>query len=142
MLLTDTNICVGFPGSSARKESTCDAGDPSSIPGLGMSSEEGIGYALQYSWASLVAQQVKNPPAMQETWLWSLGWEDPLEKGKATYSNILARRIPWMVYSMESQRGVAKNRTRLSDFHFQWKRWQKWSKDNKLYCPHNAWLHW
>ena len=104
VLLTDTDICVGFPGSSARKESTCDAGDPSSIPGLGMSSGEGIGYALRYSWASLVAQQVKNPPAMQETWLWSLGWEDPLEKGKATYSNILARRIPCMVYSIESQR--------------------------------------
>ena len=77
MLLTDTNICVGFPGSSARKESTCDAGDPSSIPGLGMSSEEGIGYALQYSWASLVAQQVKNPPVMQETWVQSLDEEDP-----------------------------------------------------------------
>ena len=59
----------GFPGSSAGKESACNAGDPSSIPGLGRSSREGIGYKLQYSWASLVAQKVKNSPAMQETWL-------------------------------------------------------------------------
>ena len=50
---------------------------------------------LQYSWASLVAQLVKNPPAMWETWVRSLGWEDPLEKGKATHSSILAWRIPW-----------------------------------------------
>ena len=53
---------AGFPGSSVGKESTCDAGDPSSIPGLGRSRGEGIGYPLQYSWASLVAQLVKNPP--------------------------------------------------------------------------------
>ena len=46
-------------------------------------------------WASVVAQLVKNPPAMRETWIWSLGWEDPLEKGKATHSSILAWRIPW-----------------------------------------------
>ena len=67
------------------------------IPGLGRSTEEGIGYPLQYSWASLVAQLVKNPPAMQETWVRSLGCEDPLEKGKATQSSILAWRIPWTV---------------------------------------------
>ena len=48
----------------------------------------------QYSWASLVAQMVKNPPAMQETWVRSLGWEDPLEEGMATHSSILAWRIP------------------------------------------------
>ena len=76
------------------KESACNAGDPGSIPGLGRSLGEGIGYPLQYSWASLVAQLVKNPPAMQETWLESLGWEDLLEKGKATQSSILAWRIP------------------------------------------------
>ena len=58
------------------------------IPGSGRSSREGIGYPLQYSWASLVAQQVKNLPAMQETWVPSLSWEDPLEKGKATHSSI------------------------------------------------------
>ena len=60
---------MGFPGSSASKESTCNAEDPSSIPGSGRSPGEGIGYPLQYSWASLVAQMVKNPPAMWETWV-------------------------------------------------------------------------
>ena len=55
-------------------------GDPNSIPGSGRSTGEGIGYPLQYSWASLVAQLVKNLPAMRETWVWSLGWEDPLEE--------------------------------------------------------------
>ena len=59
------------------------------------SAGEGVGYPLQYPWASLVAQLVKNLPAMWETWVRSLGWEDPLEKGKATHSSILAWRIPW-----------------------------------------------
>ena len=59
----------GLPGSSAGKESACNAGDPGSIPGLGRSARKGIGYLLQYSWASLMAQLVKNPPAMQETWV-------------------------------------------------------------------------
>ena len=81
-----------FPGSSAGKESACNAGDPGLIPGLGRSSGEGIGYSFQYSWASLVAQLVKNP-AVWETWVRSLDWEDPLEKGKATHSSILAWRI-------------------------------------------------
>ena len=54
-------------------------------------------YPLQYSWASLVAQMVNNPPAMQKTWVQSLSWEDPLEKGKATHSSILSWRIPWTV---------------------------------------------
>ena len=57
----------GFPGSSVGKESACNAGDPGCISGSGRSSGEGIGYPLQYSWASLVAQLVKNPPAIQET---------------------------------------------------------------------------
>ena len=65
------------------------------IPGSGRSTGEGIGYPLQYSRASLVAQLVKNPPAMGETWVQSLGWEDPPEKGKATHSSILAWRMPW-----------------------------------------------
>ena len=56
-------------------------------------------------WVSLIAQLVKNPPAVQETWVRSLGWEDPLEKETATHSNVLAWRTPW-------------SRTRLSDFHF------------------------
>ena len=64
------------------KESTCNAGDPGSIPGSGRSAGEGTGYPLQYSWASLVAQLVKHLPAMWETWVRSLGWENPLEKGK------------------------------------------------------------
>ena len=66
--------------SSVGKESACNAGNPSSISGSGRSPGEGVGYPLQYSWASLVAQLVKNPPAMWETWIWSLCWEDPLEK--------------------------------------------------------------
>ena len=71
------------------KESVCNAGDPGSIPGLGRSAGEGICYPLQYSWASLVAHLVKNLPAMWETRVRSLGWEDSLEKGKATHSSIL-----------------------------------------------------
>ena len=72
--------------SSVGKESACNAGDPGSIPGLGRSTGDGIGYPLQYSWASLVALTVKSLPAMRETWVRSLGWKDPLEKGKATHS--------------------------------------------------------
>ena len=67
------------------------------IPGLVRSPGEVIGYPLQYSWASLAAQLVKNPPAMWETWVQSLGWEDLLEKEMATHSSILAWRIPWIV---------------------------------------------
>ena len=75
--------------SSAGEESACNAGDPSLIPGSGRSPGERLGYPLQYSWASLVAQLVKNLPAVWETWVRSLGWEDPLEKGKTTHSSIL-----------------------------------------------------
>ena len=83
----------GF-GSSAAKESACNDGDPGSIHSPGRSAGEGIGYRLQYSWAFLVAQMIKNPPAMQETWVQPLGREDPLEEGIATHSSILAWRIP------------------------------------------------
>ena len=83
-------LFLGFPDSSVGKESACNAGDLSSILRLGRCPGEGIAYPLQYSWASLVAQLVKNPPAVQETWVQSLGWEDPLEKGTATHSSILA----------------------------------------------------
>ena len=86
-----------IPDSSVGKESACNAGEPGLIPELERSAGEGIGYPLQYSWASFVAQLVKNLPAMQETWVRSLGWEDPLEKGKATHSSILAWRIPWII---------------------------------------------
>ena len=78
----------GFPGGSAGEESICNVGDPDSIPGLGSSPGEGVGYPLLYSWTSLVAQMVKNLPAMWETWVRSLDWEDPLE-GMATHSSIL-----------------------------------------------------
>ena len=88
---------MDFPDSSVGKESAFDAGDLGSTPGSGRSPGEGIGYPLQYCWASLVAQLVKIPPAMWETWVLSLGWEDPLEKRKATLSSILAWRIPWTV---------------------------------------------
>ena len=98
---------MGFPGSSAGKESTCNAGDPGLIPGSGRSPGEGIGYPLQYSWTSLEAQLVKNLPAMQETWVQSLGWEDLLEKGTATHSSIL----DYIVHR------IAKSGTRLNDFH-------------------------
>ena len=88
---------LGFPVSSVGRESPCNAGDSGLIPGLGRPAGEGIGYPLQYSWASLVDQLVKNPPAMQETWVLSLGWEFPLEKGTAIHFSILAWRIPWTV---------------------------------------------
>ena len=71
---------MGFPESLVGKESSCSAGDPGSIPRLGRYAREGIGYSLQYSWGSLVDQLVKNPPAMWENWVQSLGWEDPIEK--------------------------------------------------------------
>ena len=95
---------MGFPHSSVGKESACNAGDPGLIPGSERCAGEGIGYPIQYSWASPVAQLVKNLPAMRETWIRSLGWEDPLEKGKATHSSILAWRIPWIGLSMGSKR--------------------------------------
>ena len=86
---------------------------PGLIPGSGRSPGEGIDYPLQCSWTFLVAQLVKSLPAMWETWVRFLGWEDPLEKGKATHSSTLAWKIPWTVH------GVAKSWTRLSNFHFQ-----------------------
>ena len=79
--------------SSVGKESTYNTGDFSSIPGSGRSAGEGIGYPLQYSWASFVAQ-IKNPLAMWETWVRFLGCEYPLEKGKTTHSSILVWKIP------------------------------------------------
>ena len=84
---------MGFPITSVGKETACNAEDPDLIPGLGRSPGEGIGYPCQYSWASLVAQLVKNPPAMWETRVLSLGWEDPLEEGMATHSSMLAWRM-------------------------------------------------
>ena len=83
-LLSLEGASFGFPHSSVGKESACNAGDLGSIPGWRKSTRAGIGYPLQYSWTSLMAQLVKNPPVMWETWVRSLAWEDPLEKEMAT----------------------------------------------------------
>ena len=88
-------ILLGFSGGADSKEFACNEEDLGSTPGLGRSPGEGKGYPPQYSWASLVAQMVKNPLAMQEIWVQPLGWEDPLEKGTATHYRILTWRIPW-----------------------------------------------
>ena len=110
---------MGFPCGPAGKESAYNVGELGSIPGLGRYPGEGIGYPLQYSWLSLVAQMVKNLPAMQETWIQSLAWTDPLEECMATHSSILAWRIPidrgaWW----PSVHGVPKSWTWLSNQHF------------------------
>ena len=106
----------GLPGSSAGKGSAWNAGYPGLIPGLGRSPGEVTDYPPQYSWASLVAEMLENLPAMQETWVQSLAWKDPLEEGLATRSRILAWRIPmdrgaWQ----DTVHGVTKSGTRLSD---------------------------
>ena len=100
MHLSSCFVCSNFMchmvlSSSAGKESACNTSNPSLIPGSGRAPGEGIGYPLQYSWASLVAQMVKNSPQKWETCIQSLGWENPLEKGMSTHSSILAWRIPW-----------------------------------------------
>ena len=108
---------MGFPGRSAGKESiSCNAGDPSSISELGKSSGEGIDHSLQYSWASLVVQMVKNLAAMWEPWVQSLGWEGSLEEDMAIQFSILAWRIPmdrgaWWA----TVHGVEKTQTLLRD---------------------------
>ena len=91
------------------KESACSAGDLDLIPGLGRSPGEGKGYPLQYSWASLVTQLVKNLPAVWEVWVLSLGWEDPLEEDMAVRSSTVAWRIPWT----EEPRGLQPMHARL-----------------------------
>ena len=97
MNLSKLQEIVGFLGGSAGKESTCKVGGLGLIPGLGRSTGEEKGYQLQYYWASLVTQTIKNVPTIQETWVRSLDWKDPLEKGTATHSSILAWRILWTV---------------------------------------------
>ena len=108
-------IIFGFTGSSAGKESACNTGDPSLIPGSRRTAEEGTGYPLQYSWASLVDQMVKNLPAMWETWVQFLGWEDPLEKGMVAHSSILTWR-PKEPGRLQSVHEVTKSWTWLSNF--------------------------
>ena len=103
--LSNFHFLWGFPDSLVGKEATCNAGEPGLIPGLGRSPGEGIGYPLQYSWASLVAQLVKNPPAMWPTWVRSLGWEDPWRRerlptpvfwpGESPWQRSLAGYCPW-----------------------------------------------
>ena len=108
------SLDLSFHGSLADKESACNAGDPGLILGWERSPGEGIGYPLLYSWAFLMAQMVKNLPATWETWVQSLGWEDPLKEGMATHSSILIWRIPmdrgaWWA----TVHRVAKSQTRL-----------------------------
>ena len=105
---------LSFPGSSAGKEFVCNSGDPSSISGSGRFPGEENGYALQYSWASLVAQLVKNSPAMWETCVWFLSWEDPLEKRTATHSSILVWRIPWGCKEWDTTEQLSLNTARLA----------------------------
>ena len=105
---------MGLPESSVDQEPACNAGDRSSIPGSGRSPGEEIGYPLQDSWASLVAQLIKNLPTVRETWVRSLGWEDPPEEGEP---------YPLQYSGLENStdytvRGVAKSQTQLSDFLF------------------------
>ena len=121
----------GFPHSSVGKESACNARDPSSVPGLGGSSGEGIGYPLQYSWFSLVAQLVNNLPAMRETWVWSLGSEDSLEKGIPVF-------WPGELHGLYSPR-VLRDRTCLRNFHFSLSISRL---SSELFLLLNAELHW
>ena len=116
-LIKSTLILIkGFPCGSAGKESACNAEDPGLIPGSGITPGEETDYPFQYSWASLVAQMVKNLPAMWETWVRALGWEDPLEEDMATHSSMLAWRIlmdrgAWQA----TDHGVTKSQTQLND---------------------------
>ena len=101
---------MGFSDSSVGKESACNAGDPGWIPGSGRSAGEGIGYPLQYSWASLVAQLVMNLPAMQETWVQSLGWKILWRRAWQPTPVFLPGESPWTeepggLLSTGSQRG-------------------------------------
>ena len=121
--LTYSEWYKGFPGSSADKEFACNAGDTSLIPGSGRSTGEGIGYPLQYSWDSLLAWLVKNPPAIWETWVRSLSWENPLEKGRLPTPAFwpgefhgVAKRYNWVTFthnSMQSYLQLFCNRSVL-----------------------------
>ena len=118
-----------FHDSSVGKESVCNAGDPSSIPGSRRSTGEGISYPLQYSRASLVAQLVKNPPAMREIWIQSLGWEDSPGEGKGyplQYSGLensknytvhgicQARILKWVAFPFSRGSSQTRDQTKLS----------------------------
>ena len=105
-----------FPDSLVSKESACKAGDPGSIPGSERCTGERISDPLQYSRAALVAQLVKNPPAVREAWAQSLGWEDPLEKGKNTHSSMQTWRFPWTIQSMNCKELKTTEQLSLSLF--------------------------
>ena len=116
------------------KKSTCNAGDPGLIPGLGRCLEEGIRYPLQYSWASVVAQMIKNSTAIWETWVWFLGWEDPLEEGMATHFSTLAGRIPmdrgaWWITVHGSQTAGHDRATKHTHTY------QEWPQNNSHKVP-------
>ena len=101
---------LSFPYRSLGKESVCNVGDPGSTPGSGRSAGKGISYPLQYSCVPFVAQLVKNLSTVWETWVWSLGWEDPLEKGKATHSSIgtwIIHRVghDWVIFTFTFHAG-------------------------------------
>ena len=107
---------MSFRHSSIGKETACNAGDRGLIPGSGRSPGEGMSYPLQYSWASLMAQLVKNLPTMWETWVRSLGWEDLVEEGVTSHSSILAWRIPMDRGAWQpTGHGVAKSWIQLSN---------------------------
>ena len=115
---------MGFPGGLAGKESACNSGNLGSIPG----------YPLQLSWASLVAQLVKNPPAMQETWVPSLGWEDSPGEGNGyllQYSD-LENSVDCIVH------GVTKSWTQLSKFHFHFLSKKYHVLEDELYGLHTS----
>ena len=137
----------GFPGSSAGKESTCIAGDPGLLPGSGRSHGEGISYPLQYSWASLVAQTIKNPPAMLETWVPSLVGKIPWRRACQLTPVFLPRESPWTeepggLQSMGSQRvghnWVPKHSTRTLKSILWWLFCTIWLSN--ILCGKNCWL--
>ena len=103
---------MGFPDSSVGEECACKGGDPGSIPGLGRSTGEGIGYPLQYSWASPVAQLVKNLSEMWETWVLSLVGKIPWRRESLLQHSGLENSMDCIVH------GVSKSQTQPSNFHF------------------------
>ena len=107
-------LTLSFPGSSAGKESACNAGDPSSVPGSGRSSGDRIGYPHQYSWASLVAQMVKNLPAMWETWVQSLSGNIPWRRAWQPTVVFLLGESPWTEEPGGLQSMGSQSWTRLS----------------------------
>ena len=112
------SIVRSYPDSSVGKESACNMGDPGSIPEVGRSPGEGLGYPLQYSWASLMAQLVMNPPAMQKTWVWSLGWEDHLGKERLPTPVFWPGEFHWLYSPWECKESDTTERLSLSMFIF------------------------